>query len=92
MTTKSIIAERWTPEPAETIWRALTDSALIAEWSTGNDFASEVGRGFRFRAKPVPGWSGVTNCEVLEVEPPRRLVYSWGDGSESDSGSRTVVT
>ena len=25
-------------------------------------------------------------------DEPRKLVYAWGDGSESDSGLRTIVT
>ena len=90
--TKSIVVERTMPHPPEKIWRALTQSELVADWLMQNDFQPMVGHRFQFRAKPVPGWSGVTNCEVLEVDPPRRLVYSWGDGSESESGLRTVVT
>jgi len=96
--TKSIIVEREMPHPAEKIWRALTTSALIADWLMENDFAAEVGRKFQFRAKPMPGWSGVTNCEVIEADAPgpeamgARLVYSWGDGTESDSGLKTIVT
>ena len=57
-----------------------------------NDFQPTVGHRLTFRAKPVPGWSGVTHCEVLEVDEPRRLAYHWGDGTESESGLRTVVT
>lgn len=34
----------------------------------------------------------MTNCVVLKVDPPRLLAYSWGDGTESDSGLKTVVT
>jgi uncharacterized protein YndB with AHSA1/START domain len=90
--TKSIVVERLIPHPADKIWRALTSSELIAEWLMQNDFAPVAGHGFTFRAAPVPGWSGVTNCVVLDVDPPRRLAYSWGDGSESDSGLQTVVT
>lgn len=90
--TKSIVVEREMPHPPEKIWRALTTSALIADWLMENDFEAEVGRKFQFRAKPMPGWRGYTNCELLEAEPPRRLVYSWGDGTESDSGLRTIVT
>jgi uncharacterized protein YndB with AHSA1/START domain len=80
------------PHAPEEIWRALTTSALIADWLMANDFAPEIGRRFQFRATPIPGWSGVTNCEVIESDPPRRLSYSWGDGSESDSGLKTIVT
>jgi uncharacterized protein YndB with AHSA1/START domain len=90
--TKSIVVEREMPYPPEKIWRALTNPALIADWLMKNDFAAEVGRKFQFRATPMPGWSGVTNCAVIEVEAPARLVYSWGDGSESDSGLKTIVT
>lgn len=89
---RSIVVERQVPHPPEKVWRALTTSHLIADWLMENDFEPVEGHRFTFRAKPVPGWSGVTNCVVLHVEPPRVLSYSWGDGSESDSGLQTVVT
>lgn len=90
--TRSLVVERRMPHPPEKIWRALTQSWLIAEWLMENDFVPEVGRRFTFRARPLPGWSGIANCEVLAVEPPHRLAYQWGDGTESDSGLVTVVT
>jgi uncharacterized protein YndB with AHSA1/START domain len=90
--TQSIVEERLMPHPPEKVWRALTQPALIAQWLMQNDFKPEVGHRFTFRAKPQPGWTGVTNCEVKIVEPLRRLVYTWGDGTESDSGLQTVVT
>jgi uncharacterized protein YndB with AHSA1/START domain len=90
--TKSIVVERTMPHSPEKIWRALTQSPMIAEWLMKNDFKPVVGHKFQFQAKPVPGWKGVTNCEVKEVDAPRRLVYAWGDGTESESGLRTVVT
>lgn len=90
-TSRSIVVEREMPHPPEKVWRALTTSALIDEWLMENDFQPVPGHRFHFRAKPVPGWSGVTHCEVLAVDPPHRLVYSWGDGTESASGLRTRV-
>ncbi|WP_417413114.1 SRPBCC family protein [Hoeflea sp.] len=90
--TKSILVERLMPHPPAKIWRALTQSPLIAEWLMKNDFKPVVGHRFQFHAKPMPGWKGYTNCEVLEVDEPNRLVYSWGDGTESDSALTTVVT
>jgi uncharacterized protein YndB with AHSA1/START domain len=42
-----------------------------------NDFQPEVGRGFQFRLKPVPNWNGIIDCEVLVIEPERKLSYSW---------------
>lgn len=90
--TKSIVVERTMPHPPAKVWRALTQSHLIENWLMRNDFQPVVGHRFQFRATPVPGWSGVTNCQVLEVDEPNRLAYAWGDGTESDSGLRTVVT
>ena len=80
------------PHAPEKIWRTLTQAAMIAEWLMENDFKAVVGRKFQFHATPMPGWKGYTNCEVLEVDEPRKLVYSWGDGAESDSGLKTIVT
>ena len=90
--TKSIVVERTMPHPPAKVWRALTQQAMIEQWLMKNDFELAVGHRFQFRATPVPGWSGITNCQVLEVDEPRKLAYAWGDGTESDSGLQTVVT
>lgn len=90
--TRSIVVERLMPFPPERIWRALTTPELLAEWLMQNDFAPRLGHRFTFRAKPVPGWSGVTNCEVIELDEPHLLAYRWGDGTESDTGLKTIVT
>lgn len=88
---RSLVVERLMAHPPEKVWRVLTQSHLIAEWLMENDFAAEVGRRFTVRASPLPGWSGVTHCEVVAVEAPRRLAYRWADGTESESGLRTLV-
>lgn len=89
---RSVVEERLMPHRPEKVWRALTQSALIAQWLMQNDFKPEVGHRFTFRAQPQPGWTGITNCEVKIIEPLHRLVYTWGDGTETDSGLQTVVT
>jgi uncharacterized protein YndB with AHSA1/START domain len=41
----------------------------------------------------MPGWNGVTDCEVLIVEPNRQLAYSWNaSGDEAANGLKTIVT
>jgi uncharacterized protein YndB with AHSA1/START domain len=81
------------PHPPEKIWRALTQSTLIEEWLMRNDFEPVTGRKFTFRADPSPHWNGVTEGEVLAVEPNRRLSYSWNaSGSEAQNGLKTIVT
>src|SRR5262245_19151101 len=79
--TQSIVEERLMPHSPEKVWRALTQSALIAQWLMQNYFKPETGHRFTFRAQPQPGWTGIVNCEVTVVEPLRRLVYTWGDGT-----------
>jgi uncharacterized protein YndB with AHSA1/START domain len=93
-TARSIVVERTMPHPPEKIWRALTQSHLIAEWLMENDFQPKVGHRFNFRGKPIPNlWNGVTDCEVLAIEQPARLVYSWNaSGEEAKDGLKTIVT
>jgi uncharacterized protein YndB with AHSA1/START domain len=76
--TRSVVVEREFAHPPEKVWRALTEGDLIAQWLMENDFQLEVGRRFQLRSKPVPGWNGVIDCEVLLAEPYERLSYSWG--------------
>ena len=82
--TLSVVVEREIPYPPEKIWRALTQEPLIKEWLMDNDLQPVVGHKFNFRSTPVPNWDGVIDCEVLVVEPNKKLSYSWGSlGLES---------
>ena len=91
--TRSLVIERELPHPPEKVWRALTQGPLIEEWLMKNDFQPVVGHTFTFRAAPTPGWNGVVDCQVLVVEPNRRLAYSWdASGDEAAQGLRTIVT
>ena len=84
-----ITLEQTYPHPPERVWRALTDSAALADWLMPNDFEPLVGHKFQFRAKPMPGWRGFVECEVTEVVALRRLVYTWlGD---ADWQAPTIV-
>ena len=41
----------------------------------------------------MPHWNGVTDCQVMVVEPNERLSYSWNaSGDEAAKGLKTVVT
>ena len=59
-------------------------------------FEPAKGKRFTFQTTPAGAWDGVIHCEVLEVTPNERLVYSWQGGHEGNVGygSRldTVVT
>lgn len=75
------------PYPPERVWEAITDPEAISDWLMPTDFAPRVGHKFQFHTKPAPGFDGTVHCEVIELEPPRRLSYTWKGG-----GIDTVVT
>jgi uncharacterized protein YndB with AHSA1/START domain len=77
-TTRTLVIEKELPHTPEKIWRALTQGSLIKEWLMENDFEPIVGRRFTFRSTPVPNWNGVIDCEVLAVEPNKKVSYTWG--------------
>ena len=64
--------------PPEKVWRALTDSELLAEWLLPVcDLTLEPGAAFTFKAQPQPGWDGIVNCRLLEIEAQRKLSWTW---------------
>ena len=78
------------PHAPAKVWRALTDPVQLAEWLLPVvDFKLEPGAAFTFRTQPYPGWDGSVNCRILEIEPQRKLSYTWAVG---DMEIDTVVT
>jgi uncharacterized protein YndB with AHSA1/START domain len=77
------------PHSAGKLWHALTDPDLVPLWTTTGrggrpeGFRAEPGNHFRFVGKPVPGWNGIVECEVVAVQPPVMLRHTWkGDERE----------
>lgn len=83
------------PHPPAKVWRAVTDPELIPLWTaTGRGgrpagFVPVPGTRFQFVAKPLPGWRGIVDCEVLEVREPSLLRYSW---TGEENGRPTHIT
>jgi uncharacterized protein YndB with AHSA1/START domain len=76
--TESISFEFDLPHSPAKVWRALTDPALLTEWLlpvTGLDL--QRGAAFTFRTQAYPGWDGTVNCRILEIEPQRKISYTW---------------
>lgn len=70
------------PHPVETVWAYLSTSELMAQWLMKNDFQPVIGHEFQFRTGPIASlnFDGIMYCKVLELEPLKRLVYSWNCG------------
>jgi uncharacterized protein YndB with AHSA1/START domain len=73
----------------EEVWRYLIDPELLSLWLMPNDFKPAVGHRFQFKTRPKQNlkFNGVIYCEVLEVVPFKRLVYSWKGGMLNESPS-----
>ena len=69
------------PHPVDRVWEALTSSDALAAWLMPNDFKPVLGHRFTLRTRPAPGFDGIVRCEVLELDPPRRMVWSWAGGN-----------
>jgi uncharacterized protein YndB with AHSA1/START domain len=75
-----LLAEEYR-HPPEKVWRLLTDSAALERWLMPNDFVPEVQQAFTMTTAPRPGFDGIIRCKVLELDPPRRMRWSWRAGS-----------
>ena len=74
--------ERVFDHPIERVWAAYTDPALIPQW-WGNDTTVDrldvrEGGGYRFVSRTGEGQEFATSGDFLEVNPPTRLVQSFG--------------
>lgn len=74
----------------EEVWKALTDSDTLAKWIWENDFKPVVGHKFQFRTEPNEWWNGIVDGEVLEVEEPYKLSYTWVSAGESTTVTWTL--
>ncbi len=96
--TRDIVVERVFAHAPEKVWKALTTAELMGRWlrMPNKGFAPVTGNRFTYQTTPAGAWDGVIHCEVLEVKPNERLVYSWKGGDASNVGYgaplNTVVT
>jgi uncharacterized protein YndB with AHSA1/START domain len=97
--TREIVIDEVFQHTPGTIWKTLTTGTLVGRWlrMTPSGFEPVVGNRFTYQTTPAGAWDGVIHCEVLEVIPEQRFVYSWKGGDSSNGGRYgsaldTVVT
>ena len=72
------------PVPVARVWHAFTDPQMLDRWLMASDgFEAKVGTRFVLRDEPRPGFRGYVECEVLELSPPHRMVWSWSSSDDS---------
>jgi uncharacterized protein YndB with AHSA1/START domain len=59
----------------ETVWEFLVDPEKIVLWK-GEEATFEARPGGAYRIGVLPGHAA--SGEIVEADPPRRLVYTWG--------------
>jgi uncharacterized protein YndB with AHSA1/START domain len=69
----------------ETVWEFLVDPDKATRWM-GQSASFDPRPGGSYRIDVIPGHTA--SGEFVELDPPRRLVYTWG--WESGSGSRVA--
>jgi len=75
--TITIHKERFYPHSPQDVWAAITDAHALAEWFEPNNHEPVVGHEFQFVCDPNVCGDSVTECEVVEADAPRTLVWSW---------------
>jgi uncharacterized protein YndB with AHSA1/START domain len=74
---RTIKLKTFLPYSPENVWKALTDSKLLAGWFMKNDIEPELHYYFTFRMAPQKGWDGITHCEIIDIEPLKHIAYTY---------------
>lgn len=78
MTTAPFTIERTYNAPIAKVWEAITNKDMMKEWYFDlEEFRAEVGFEFRFQGQGEGCDQYTHKCVVLEVEPLKKLSYSW---------------
>jgi glutathione S-transferase len=81
--------ERTYPQPIAKVWNAATNREALGQWLMENNFEAEPGASFKMWCEDGEGGTDTFLCEVLEFEPPTRMVWSWVlEGREADGATR----
>ncbi|MHB1168003.1 MAG: SRPBCC family protein [Longimicrobiales bacterium] len=76
--THSIAFEVDLAHPPRKVWRALTEPALLSEWLLPVlELELRTGASLAFRIPAEENWGGRVNGRFLEIEPERKLSYTW---------------
>jgi uncharacterized protein YndB with AHSA1/START domain len=81
--------EELLPHPIEAVWAALTDPESISDWLMATSgFWPDAGCRFRMKTRRL-STTGWVDAEVIEIDPPQRMVWSW---SANDGNPPSTVT
>ena len=73
----NLIFREYYPHPIRKVWAAVTDPVALSEWLMETDFVPWVGQKFVFRTISSRDKLHLIECQLLELNPPVRMVWSW---------------
>jgi len=73
--TTSVVRELVIDASPETVWRFLVDPEKATRWM-GQTASFDARPGGEYRVGVIPGHTA--SGEFVELDPPRRLVFTWG--------------
>ncbi|NWF61290.1 MAG: SRPBCC domain-containing protein [Fischerella sp.] len=76
---RNLNIEAFYPYPPQRVWQVLTNRQALAAWLMENDFEPRLGHKFRFVHSTLPGLGENIDCEVIELDEPKRLAFTWQD-------------
>ena len=74
---RNVKTEVFYPYPPELVWQVITNRRALAAWLMENDFEPKIGHKFRFQTEPQSGIDSTIYCEVIELDEPKSLSYTW---------------
>jgi uncharacterized protein YndB with AHSA1/START domain len=89
----TLTIQRLLPGPIERVWRYLTESELRRKWLAAGEMEMKVGSPFELvwrndeltsppgRRPPDFGDEHRMQSRITELDPPRKLAFTWGDSS-----------
>lgn len=89
---RSISLKRTIDAPAEELFAAWTDPALLEQWQADRaEFEAFDGGSFRFETDDEDGTTHVVTGDVVSIEPDRRIVEIWRYQGEDDAQDESTL-
>lgn len=88
---QDVLLEVFYPHSPDRVWQALTDRSILSIWMMDNNFEARLGHQFQFQSRSLLGQKLIFYCEVLEIEAPKRLIYSWQESLMSKPSRVTWI-
>ena len=77
-----LVFERRIARPADKVWAALTVPERIADWLAQAEVDLRLGGVFRLK---FPAHDDSMEGRIVELDPPRRIAWTWPDEKHPDS-------